>query len=197
MLRALRVLRVLRVLAARRVLATSDARRHRGDLVAHRSEALTRRLHVHPGTDRDQDGEDEADPGPDRATDELAAGLVDEADDRETRISAASAAVIIAGVSPISTLMFASRIACQTISDRSRPAISRPHPHADARVAGECLDGSAPARLIQPGEERDDEERDGAPSTTFAPCVSSESLSILRLFPFFRGAATLAFLRFI
>ena len=78
----------------------------------------------------------------------------------------ASAAVTIDGVTPISRLMFARRIACQTISAiASSPAIRR-------RRATWCLSHHgwiAGPGVVEPVEEREEKERDRGSEDDFAP----------------------------
>ena len=100
--------------------------------------------------------------------------------------SSASAAVTIAGVTPISTSMLASRTACQTIrAIASRPA-SQPMPSHMLTPASPIGPRSTSCQL----KNETMRKAIAAPRTIFAPCESSLSLSILRTFPFGVGLLT-------
>ena len=111
-------------------------------------------------------------------------------------IRIASTAVIIAGVTPTSRLMFASRIDCQTINrDRQQPGEPADAcPHADADVAREGLHRLAEVQL-EPVEERDDEERNRRSEHDLCAVCELRELVHFATFSFLPGATTLAFLR--
>ena len=98
----------------------------------------------------------------------------------------ASAAVIIEGVTPTSRLMLASRIACQTMITMA----SRPH---TMPTPSQPLAPTDTIPLTSTSCQRKNStirNAIAAPRTTFAPCDSSESLSILRLFLSSYGSRT-------